>query len=288
MLGVMFAPPSAGTFEALLYEIAMRALDLTGADGEVLAQRLIVVELIPALAEVAMTDPNGGLIILDLRTLLMRGEGTQNGSGVPVLQARFLFVHPCRGRFLRRCKRLGCCGEVFADVPEIHEIVSVLAKPFADLVSNPGRPVAYCMQLAVAPQTCAARTVEENSSGVLGIALHGAAVGQGLAALGMCQSDLGFLPAQVFAFAPVGLGGVRVHDRDHAAIDLGNDPLRSGYIGPRFLQRVGLEHGSGVRESDASNDAFAEQDAIVFDEFVHGSGKGDVGGQVGHRPLQRA
>lgn len=144
------------------------------------------------------------------------------------------------------------------------------------------------MQLAVATQARPARTVEENSSRVLGIALHGAAVGQGLAALGMRQGDLGLLPAQVFALASVGLGRVRVHDRDHAAIDLGNDPLRSGRVGPRFLQRVGLEHRPGVREGDASNDAFAEEDAVVFDEFVHGSCKGDIGGQVGHHSLERA
>ena len=76
----MVTPPGAGTFEALLHEVAMRALDLAGADGEVLAQRLIVVELIQTLAEVAMTDANGGLILLDPRTLLMRVEGVQNLS----------------------------------------------------------------------------------------------------------------------------------------------------------------------------------------------------------------
>ena len=67
----------------------MRTLNLAGADGEILAQRLIVVELIQTLAEVAMTDTNGGLIILDLRALLMRVESVQNGSGAPFIQARF-------------------------------------------------------------------------------------------------------------------------------------------------------------------------------------------------------
>ena len=104
----------------------------------------------------------------------------------------------------------------------------------------------------------------KNPSSLLGIALHCAAVGQSLVALGMRQGDLGFLSAQVFALTRIGLSCVRFHDRYYAVSDLGNDLLRSGH----FSQHVGLEHLSGVPAGDASNDAFAEDDAVVFEDLV--------------------
>jgi len=37
VFGVVGAPPCAGTFESLLDEVAMSALDLAGTDGQILA-----------------------------------------------------------------------------------------------------------------------------------------------------------------------------------------------------------------------------------------------------------
>ena len=67
MLGVVGAPPGAGTFESLLDEVAMGALDLARADRQILAERFIVVELIEPSAEVVMTDSSRGLGVLDPR-----------------------------------------------------------------------------------------------------------------------------------------------------------------------------------------------------------------------------
>lgn len=54
-VGVLGAPPAAGTFESPLDEVAMSALSLARADRQVLEERFIVVELIELPAEVTMT-----------------------------------------------------------------------------------------------------------------------------------------------------------------------------------------------------------------------------------------
>jgi len=117
-------------------------------------------------------------------------------------------------------------AEVIADMEEVQEIASVLAKPFFDLIGNPARAVSDGVQLAMATKACSACGVEENPSGLGRIAFKRAAIRQGLTASGMRQGDPGFLPAQMFALAPVSLGHIRVHHRNHATVHLGNDLFR--------------------------------------------------------------
>ena len=130
--------------------------------------------------------------------------------------------------------------------------------------------------------------IEEYPSGVGGIAFEGAAIRQGLTAQGRRQGDLGFFPAQLLALAPVGLGRIRIHDRHHAAVHLGDDPFRPRCDRPLFLRRGALEDVPGVSQGHSPNDAFAEQNTVVFNQLVHRARKGNVGGKVGHGPLQRA
>jgi hypothetical protein len=56
-LGVVGRPPGAGALEALLHHMAVRAFDLAGADGKALREGALVVEMIEAVAQVAMTGP---------------------------------------------------------------------------------------------------------------------------------------------------------------------------------------------------------------------------------------
>jgi len=64
IFGMFHAPPSSGPLQALLRDIAMRAFDLTGADRQILGQGVPIVQLIAAIAQIAMTSPHRRLFFV--------------------------------------------------------------------------------------------------------------------------------------------------------------------------------------------------------------------------------
>ena len=212
----------------------------------------------------------------------------QNRCVSPLFELRFLFFYPDAGRCLVRFDALGCGGQIVANMKEIQEIASVLAKPFFNLGGDPARAITDRVQLAVTAKTRPAGAVKEDFPRSCGTARQGAAVVQGLASVRVRQGDPGFFPAQDFAFATIRAVCPGLHNGDHAAVCLGNDPVRSRTLRPGVLQGGVLIHLLSVRQADSANHAFIQEYAVVLDPLVHGARKGNIGSKVGHRTLQGA
>jgi hypothetical protein len=79
------------------------------------------------------------------------------------------------------------------------------------------------------------------------------------------------------AFALVDLDLICLYDGYHATVRLNDDGgARARLCGLSLRWRGLLEYRSGMALGDAGNGTFAEHNAIVFNELVHGSGKGGV------------
>ena len=63
IFGMFHAPPSSGPLQALLGDIAMRAFDLSGADRQILGQAVPIVQLIAAIAQIAMASPHRRFVL---------------------------------------------------------------------------------------------------------------------------------------------------------------------------------------------------------------------------------
>src|SRR5271156_4170156 len=87
------------------------------------------------------------------------------------------------------------------------------------------------------------RACEKLSSGGFDAALDRAVVDRRLAPLGVREANLGLSPRQRLALTLVLLAGIRLHDRDHAAIRL-SDNLRvtTHRLGKILRNPAGFEH----------------------------------------------
>lgn len=132
---------------------------------------------------------------------------------------------------------------------------------------------------------CGAR--QDVLTGGINVALQGTAIGQCLAPMEVRQTNLGLFPVQFLALALVLSRAVRLDDRHHPAVHLDDDsgtvatlkgPTRASLLG-------GLEYPLGMAFCDVPNGAFAEDNSVVFDKFVHGLGEGQVCSKIGDNAL---
>ena len=85
------------------------------------------------------------------------------------------------------------------------------------------------------------------------------------------------------------LGKISLYDGYHSTVCLNNDG--GAYARLRWPVLPGpacLKYRLGMALSDTGDGAFTHHNAIVFDKFVHGLGKGLVSTEVGDYALQRA
>lgn len=94
---------------------------------------------------------------------------------------------------------------------------------------------------------------------------------------------------EIFTFAFVCAVGIGLHDGHHATVCLDNDRGAGARLcGPALCWRGCLKYRSGVALGDAGNRAFTHNNAIVFNDLVHGLCKGLIGTKVGDYALQWA
>src|SRR3989304_5409122 len=118
---------------------------------------------------------------------------------------------------------------------------------------------------------------------------RGAAIGQRLASLRVCQADFCLLPLQLLALAFVRQGGIGFYYGHHSSVHFGDYYGAAARLrGPALVYLGRLEYVFGVSLGNAANGALAQDDAVVFNQFVHHLGKGQVSSKVGDCALQRA
>ena len=136
-LGIGLLPPGACEFEALLDDMAMGALDLAGADGEVLVEGLPVAELGGAGGEITVGGADGCVdLVLGLD---VGAEGAEDGREAVLAEACLLATSPGIGPGRRDDGGRGG-GEVSADVPEVDEVGALGGELFLELGGDPIGP----------------------------------------------------------------------------------------------------------------------------------------------------
>jgi hypothetical protein len=265
----------------------MGAFNLTRADGKTLRHGALVVELVLAMAQVSVALSYRRIAIRNVRFFKMWLKGLQYFVGLLRFEPSLLFVHPGRScRVIvgnRRCGRT----QVFAHMVEIQQVTALRAKLRFDLVSDPRGAIAYRMDRGASAKACLCGARQDLLTGGINVALQGAAIGQCLAPMEVRQTNLGLFPVQFLALALVLSRAVRLDDRHHPAVHLDDDrgtvATLKGPTRPYLLG--GLEYPLGMALSDVPNGAFAEDDAVVFDKFVHDLGEGQVCSKIGDSAL---
>ena len=108
---------------------------------------------------------------------------------------------------------------------KIQQVAALRTELFFYLVGYPRRSIAYGMDVGARAKARLGSALKELSSRRINVALQGASIRQCLAALGMSQTDFGFLPVQFLAFALVALAGVRLNQRHHPAVHFDDQHL---------------------------------------------------------------
>ena len=81
MFGICCTPPSPRAFQALLYDIAMCALNLARANGKILCERILIVELLGSMVQIAEALAHGGVAIGDAVGFKVSAQGLQDNGG---------------------------------------------------------------------------------------------------------------------------------------------------------------------------------------------------------------
>ena len=171
MLGMVFTPPSAGALHALLNDVAVGAFDFSRTDGQAPLDRVLVIELIRAIAEIAVALPDRGLAILYRRRFKMRLQFLQYGVGLIRFESAFLLVHPRFLRLLIAINGLSGGAEIVARMKEIDQVAALRAKFLLDLIRDPGGAIADAMNGGVRAKSRLDRAVKKALPGHVDIAL---------------------------------------------------------------------------------------------------------------------
>ena len=172
---------------------------------------------------------------------------------------------------------------------EINQIAALLAEHIFDLAGDPRRTVAHRVHVRIRPEARPDRAAEKPPPRRLHAAFYPAAVDRRAAALGVRERNLRLPPRQFFPLALVRLFRVRLHDRDHAPVDLGNDLLVLAWRRRKFYRgTAGFEHGLGMAQSDPLDRAFADREAVMLAQFQLDLGEGRVRREIRDHPLQRS
>src|SRR6516165_8733246 len=125
------------------------------------------------------------------------------------------------------------------------------AKVFLHLADDPGRSVPDRVDVGGRAEAGPDRACEKLSSGGFDAALDRAVVDRRLAPLGVREANLGLSPRQRLAPALVLLAGIRLHDRDHAAIRLSDNLLVTTHrLGKILRSPAGFEHSLRMAQRD--------------------------------------
>ena len=95
-------PPGAGTFEALLGDVAVGASDLARSDWQAVSQGFSIVQLRFASAQIAVALAHRGVLVFDVARFKMSRERLQRRLETPGFESVFLHFQP----------GLACCGPI--------------------------------------------------------------------------------------------------------------------------------------------------------------------------------
>jgi hypothetical protein len=104
-----------------------------------------------------------------------------------------------------------------------------------------------------------------------------------------CASEIfASLHDSFFPLALVVLVCVRLHDRDHAAVGLGDNLLVLTWCFGKFRRRMlGLEDGLGVAQRDPLDRAFPDLEAVMLAQFQRNLGEWIIRREIHDGALQR-
>ena len=279
------APPGAGPFEALLRDIAMRAFDLAGADRQIVGQGVTIVQVVRPIAQIEMASPHRRLIVVCVGRFDAGSERRQHVVETPGFERFLLRVHP--GVFVWR-DRLGGGTQILANMIKINQVAALRAKLLFHLTHDPGRSVPDRVNVGVGAKAGPDRAGEKLPSGGFDAALDRAGIDRRLAPLGVREAKLGLSPRQRLALTLVLLAGVRLHDRDHAAIRLSDNLLvKTRRLGKILRSLADFEHDLGMAQSNPLDRALADLEAVVLLQLDPRLSERLIGGKVGDGALQR-
>src|ERR1700690_4573090 len=142
---------------------------------------------------------------------------------------------------------------------KINQVAALRAKVFLHLADDPGRSVPDRVDVGGRAEAGPDRACKKLSSGGFDAALDRAVVDRRMAPLGVREAKLGLSPRQRFALTLVLLAGVRLHDRDHAAIRLSDNLLVKTRRFRKIMRNpAGFEHRIGMAQSDPLDRALAD------------------------------
>ena len=171
---------------------------------------------------------------------------------------------------------------------KINQVAALRAKVLLHLAHDPGRSVPDRVNVRVRAEAGSDRACEKLLAGGFDAALDGAGVDRRLAPLGVREANLGLSPQQRLAFTLVLPIGIRLHDRDHAAVRLSDDLLVTTRRLRKILRRpAGFEQGLGMPKSDPLDRALADLKAVVLKQFEPRQSERLIGGKVGDHALKR-
>ena len=198
---VLDAPPGAGPLETLLGDVAMRAFDFARSDRQSLGQRLSIVQLVLAAAQITMASAHRRVFVVDFRRFAMTDERPQCHLETPVSERVLLRLDPGFPRGGVGRDRFGGGAQILANMIEIDQVAALIAKLLLDLAHNPWRAIADRVDPRVRPEAGANRAGQQLPPGRLRAALDRAGVDRRPAPLGVRQRKLRLSPRQVLALA---------------------------------------------------------------------------------------
>ena len=116
------APPGAGPLETLLGDVAMRAFDFAQSDRQSLGQRLSIVQLVLAAAQITMASAHRRLFVVDFRRFAMTDERPQCHLETPVSERVLLRLDPGFPRGGVGRDRFGGGAQILANMIEIDQV----------------------------------------------------------------------------------------------------------------------------------------------------------------------
>ena len=170
---------------------------------------------------------------------------------------------------------------------KINQVSALWAKLLLHLAHDPWRSVPDRMNAGIRAEAGANRAFEKLASSNFDAALDRARVNRRCAPFGVRHGNLGFSPRQRLAFALVLLAGVRLYNRDHAAIRLSDDILVPARRFRKTRDNAArFEDVLGVAQSDPLDRALSDLEAIMLLQLHPHLSERLIGGKIGDRALQ--
>src|ERR1700687_1492698 len=108
-----------------LRNIAMRTFDLTGADRQIVGQGVMIVQVVPPTAQIAMASAHRRLIVVYFGSFDVAGERRQRLIETPGFERFLLRVHPGVKRRGVLRNRLGGGAQILANMIKINQVAAL-------------------------------------------------------------------------------------------------------------------------------------------------------------------